>query len=188
MRIALVVGHDVLSKGAYGNMGQSEFDFSDELLTDLSVQDMYPTKHEYGIFYRSADIAGYTNKMLALHQNIDEWQADISIEFHFNSFSDSSAQGHEVLYCSQNGKKIAELLNRAFDEHLPTSNRGVKKVSLNPNPIPDDNGAGFCCRGKSYAIISEPFFGAHQSKFSYDGIYRQNLLKSFQDFFNSLEG
>ncbi len=182
MRIALIPGHDYLSRGAYGNTGQSEFDFADEMLTALSVVDGYPTHHEYGVFYRDADIAGYTNKMFALHQQVDAWKADISIEFHFNSFSDSSAQGHEVLYCSQGGKIIAEKLNLAFDNNMPTSNRGVKKVSLN------DRGGGFCCRGKSYAIISEPFFGAHQSKFSSDGIYRHNLLKSFQDFFNSLQG
>ena len=181
MRIALVIGHDYLNRGAYGNTGQSEFDFNDELLTGLSIMDMYPTKHEYGVFYRSADIPGYTNKMIALHNEIDYWKADISIEFHFNSFGDDSVHGHEVLYCSNGGKEIAEKLNQAFDNNLSTSNRGVKRVSGS------DRGAGFCCRGKSYAIISEPFFGAHQSKFSKDGIYRESLLKSFEDFFNSLE-
>ena len=88
--------------------------------------------------------------------------------------------GHECLYCSSGGKKIAKKLDKAFDKHLTNSDRGIKKVTL------QNRGGGFCCRGKSLAIISEPFFGAHQSKFVHDGVLREQLKKSFKEFFNSL--
>ncbi len=181
MKIAIVIGHDANSQGAYGNMGVSEWIFNDEFMSELFFKEMMPDKHTYYVLYRNANISGYTNKMIELHNTIDEIGCEISVELHFNSFSDTSATGHEVLYCSENGKKIAQKLDEAFDNNLETTDRGLKKITMN------DNGGGFCCRGKSYAIISEPFFGAHQSKFSHDGIQRKALLDSFYDFFNSID-
>ena len=180
MKIALIIGHDANEQGAYGNMGKSEFDFNHEFIRDLFFLRLLPEKHEYNRFYRSANIDDYGNKMIDLHKKIDEWGADVSIEFHFNSFHRAEVTGNEVLYCSSAGMKIASKLNDAFINNLENKNRGIKKVSGN------DRGAGFCCRGKSLAIISEPFFGAHQSKFSHDGNQRKALFDSFVEFLNSL--
>ena len=179
MKIALVIGHDSDNKGAYGNTGKSEFDFNHELIRDLFFEGL-PPKHEYKRFYRSANIVGYSAKMIDLHSRIDSWGADISIEFHFNSFSNKNVNGHEVIFCSEGGKKIAKKLDKAFDKHLTNSDRGIKKVSMS------NRGGGFCCRGKSLAIISEPFFSSSQSKFVHDGVMREPLKKAFIEFFNSL--
>ncbi len=180
MKIALVIGHDMDKQGAYGNMGISEFAFSDELLSEMANDNMFPDKHEYGVFYRSADIKGYSNKMKALHRDIDKWKADVSIEFHFNSFSNKDVHGHEVLYCSKKGKQIAKKLNKAYDKYLPTSNRGIKKVSKK------HRGGGFCCRGRSLAIIAEPYFAAHQDAFVSGGDLRSSLKKALMKFFETL--
>ena len=174
MKIALVVGHDSVSRGAYGNEGVSEWDFNSNLVHSMATMKMFPEEHEIFVFYRSADINGYTNQIIDLHKRIDKLGCEVSIELHFNSFSSNKAQGHEVLYCSQSGKQVAEIMNDALDEHLPTSNRGVKKVDMR------DNGGGFCCRGASYAIILEPYFGAHQSDFIYGGKLRMSLMKAIQ--------
>ena len=181
-KIALVIGHDIDVQGAYGSEGISEFQFNDELLAELSFDDMLPDHCEYGVFYRNAEISSYTKQMIDLHDGIDKWGADLSIEFHFNSFSSDKAQGHEVLYCSTKGKMYANNLNIILDKYLPTSNRGIKKVQLNPGNFPDDRGAGFCCRGKSAAIIIEPFFGAHQHKFKADGSLREPLKNAIKEF------
>ena len=172
--IALVVGHDKDRQGAYGNKGISEWLFNDRFLIELVP--MLPEKHTYFIFYRSADIKGYTNKMVDLHSRIDEIGCDISIEFHFNSVADSSVNGNEVLYCSNNGLKLANILDDCFDI-LPNRGRGVKKVTLL------DNGGGFCCNGKSTAIITEPFFGSEQSDYVHNGKYRHLLQEAYVDFF-----
>ncbi len=180
MKIALVTGHDISNQGAYGNMGISEFQFMDELLSEMSLGDYFPEDIEFGHFYRSADIHGYSNKMIDLHHRIDKWGADISIEFHFNSFSSDLVQGHEVLYCSSSGRGIANALNKCMDDRLNNLSRGIKKVSGS------DRGAGFCCRGNSLAIIIEPFFGAHQHKFMHGKDQREQLKLSLKDFFNTL--
>lgn len=180
MKVALIVGHDYNSRGAYGNMGISEFKFNDELLQELFFYNQLPENNEYHIFYRDSDINGYSNKMIDLHRRIDEWEAEVSIEFHFNSFSDENVNGHEVLYCSTMGGKYASELNNSLDKYLPTSNRGIKKVSGN------DRGAGFCCRGKSYAIIIEPFFGSHQDRFTFGAELREPLRNSIEEFLKNI--
>lgn len=185
MKIALVVGHDAHSKGAYGSEGISEFDFNHSLLLDLNVNNQ-PGNNQYYIFYRSADIKGYTAKMIDLHERIDKVGCDVSIEFHFNSFSDEDVHGHEVLYCSDGGKQMAEIVNHQLDLELPTSNRGIKKVKLNPHPIPDDRGAGFCCRGRSLAIIIEPFFGSNQEHFIHDGKLRKPYFTALKRAFTMM--
>ena len=141
---------------------------------------MFPDKHTYYVFYRNSDIVGYTAQMKDLHKRIDKVGCQVSIEFHFNSFSNDDVRGHEVLYCSDNGKHVAEIMNDAFDVFLPTSNRGVKKVSM------EDNGGGFCCRGKSYAIIIEPYFAAHQSDFIYGAKYRVPLMNAIAEGLDNL--
>lgn len=175
MNIAVVIGHDAQSQGAWGNAGRSEFDFNDGLMNDMAFYELLPDNHNVYVLYRSADINGYTSKMIDLHERIDKLDCEVSIELHFNSFSDDRAQGHEVLYCSEGGKGIAEIMNHALDELLPTSNRGVKKVGMS------DRGGGFCCRGKSKAIILEPFFGAHQRDFVPGGKNNMLLMKAISN-------
>ena len=180
MKIALVIGHDIDNQGAYGNSGISEFRFNDLLLSDMGAAKMFPDKHEYALFYRSTNTKKYSRKMKELHKRLDAWGADISIEFHFNSFSNRDVHGHEVLYCSKQGKKIANKLNDSYDKHLPTSNRGIKKVTKK------QKGGWFCCIGKSVSIIAEPFFSAHQERFVWSGDMREPLKKSLQEFFETL--
>ncbi len=172
-KIALVIGHNVSDKGAYGNEGISEWDFNEKLLREL------PLPSNCKLFYRD-ETQGYTNQMIQVHEEIDQWGADYSIEWHFNSFSNDSAQGHEVLYCSEGGETLATMLNESYDANLPTTDRGIKKITMN------DNGGGFCCRGHSYSIIAEPFFGAHQYRFIEGGDLRSGLKKAMMDFIASI--
>jgi len=177
-KIALVVGHQENKQGAYGSKGIGEWQFNYELIHSLK----HSGKNDVEVFMRDKNIAGYTNQMLNLHEQIDKWGADISIEFHFNSFSNSAAQGHEVLYClnSDKGGEVATALNNSLDKYLSTSNRGVKYVTMS------NNGGGFCCRGKSAAIIIEPFFGSHQHRFIDGGDLREPLKQAIIEFLDSV--
>ena len=138
MKIALVIGHDSDNQGAYGNEGVGEFSFMNGLINSMTSMGMLPDNKEIYVLYRNADINGYTTQMKDLHTRIDAIGCEVSIELHFNSFSNENVQGHEVLYCSEAGKTIANIMNNSLDEYLPTSNRGVKKVTM------DDRGGGFC--------------------------------------------
>ena len=182
MKIALVVGHDKNNQGAYGNSGLSEWEFNNELIHSMMIADTLPSKHTYYLLYRSTDVKGYTAQMKKLHKQIDKLGCELSIEFHFNSFSNPTVNGNEVLYCSPGGKQYAEIMDSCLDL-LPNRDRGIKKVKLQKYPLVDDRGAGFCCRGKSYAIIVEPFFGAHQSNYTKNGVYREFLESAYKKFF-----
>ena len=172
-KIALVVGHQEDNQGAYGSIGIGEWEFNYDLILDIGLKVHNPNVR---VFMRDKNISGYTNQMVDLHRRIDEWGADISVEMHFNSFSNEDVQGHEVLGCSEGGMAVAEYMNDCFDEELPTSNRGAKKITMN------DNGGGFCCRGESYAIIAEPYFGSSQYKFVETGELRNNLIRAYVKF------
>lgn len=173
MKIALVIGHNEKTQGAYGNAGISEYEFNQTLLFEMRDRHMLPDIHQYVFVYRNYRIKSYKKAMIDLHRRIDEWGADVSIEFHFNSFPKPSVNGNEVLYCSKGGRKIAEVFDEALDE-LPNRDRGIKKVTKK------QRGGGFCCRGRSKAIIVEPFFGKNQNLYVVDGEFRMDLMKAYQ--------
>ena len=179
MKIALVIGHSSSNQGAYGDEGIGEWEFNDELLHSMHFDGKLSSKHEYYIMYRSADINGYTAQMVDLHKRIDNIGCELSLEFHFNSFHRPEANGNEVLYCSEGGKYYADIMDECMDV-LPNRDRGVKKVTY------ADRGGGFCCRGKSRAIIVEPFFGAHQSDYVRSGQYRYLLEDAYEEFFSRI--
>lgn len=179
-KVALVIGHQENEQGAYGDMGIGEWQFNTELVNDIMAT---PSNGQIcKVFQRDLTISGYTNQMIDLHKKIDQWGARISIEFHFNSFSSPSVEGHEVLYCSSSnvGKVEATALNGCLDKHLPNSNRGAKAVTIH------DNGGGFCCNGASYALIIEPFFGVNQHDFIVGGVLRKPLIDAVNDFIAGL--
>lgn len=176
INVAIVIGHTSDAQGAYGNYGQGEWQFNDELMMEMAQRDMLSTD-EVTVFvlYHDASIKSYTKRQKAMHKRIDEIGCEVSIELHFNSFHRPEANGNEVLYCSKGGKKVADIFDEEMDI-LPNRDRGVKKVSL-----PDDRGAGFCCRGKSKAIILEPFFGANQTDYIYGGKNRMLLMTAISN-------
>ncbi len=173
--IALVIGHDSIKQGAYGNAGMSEFNFNTDLINSMEL----PPQHTYYILYRDEYINGYTSQMNDLHERIDNLNCDISIEFHFNGSSNPDVNGNEVLYYSQGGKEIASLLDSSLDR-LPNRDRGIKQLSSS------DNGYSFVSKGASLAIIAEPFFGSNQSDYMNGGEYRDLLKEAYYDFLNVL--
>lgn len=168
-KIGLVIGHQENNQGAYGSAGIGEWKFNSDLVEEIM------NRHKGGntfLYMRDKNISGYTSQMKDLHATMDSHGIEISIEFHFNSFSNENVRGHEVLYCysSSGGKEEASELNECLDLYLPTSNRGIKPVTF------DDDGGGFCCRGRSKALIIEPFFGANQDRFVQGGDLREDLI------------
>ena len=178
LKIALVVGHRNGSQGSYGNTGISEWKYWKEFLAEMIEQ--LPLDNQYQIFLRNDRMGGYTNEMIDLHKRIDVFGADLSVSFHFNGSGDSSIHGNEVLYCSDGGKKFAEILNGIFRDNLQNNNRGIKKREKS------DRGGGFLCRGRSKCILVEPFFESHQNEFVDGGSQREVLMESFIEFFQRI--
>jgi len=181
-KIALVIGHRKGSKGAYGNMGISEFDFYTdfvkELLERLGNENI---GHQYQTFYRKDKVRGYTERMKDLHKRIDAWGADVSVSFHFNAAGKEYINGHEILYCSNSGHNLAVDLDELFDAYLDNRDRNILQRTKK------DRGGGFLCRGRSTCILIEPFFAAHQDRFSRIGDQREPLKQALIDFFATIE-
>ncbi len=182
MKWAFVIGHSSLKKGAYGNMGISEFDFYRDFVFELMkrLDNEKIAGQKYQTFYREDKLSGYSERMIELHDRIDTWGADISISFHFNAAGKEYINGHEILYCSNAGHNLAVDLDELFDAYLKNNDRNIKKRSKH------DRGGGFLCRGKSVCILVEPFFAAHQNRYVCGGDMREPLKNAFVDFIASL--
>lgn len=180
MKVALVIGHDSNRKGAYGNVGVSEWDFNDQYVNDLVFK--LPKKHEYYVLYRATELKYYGSQMKRLHNTIDSLGIGLSIEFHFNGASDPTVNGNEVLYCasSKRGKEVAKKLDDCLDM-LPNRDRGHKPVTFK------NAGGGFCCRGKSVALITEPFFGSNQDKYVHNKPDRELMDQAYIKFFEEIK-
>lgn len=179
-KIALVVGHSPSSKGAVGNAGISEYEFNKNLIQEILDSNDLIDDNEYRVFYRDTYIPKYSHQMTDLHERIDRWGGDFSIEFHFNGAENPNINGHELLYCSTKGRLFAEMFDKEFDENLPNRDRNVKRVGFR------QNGGHFCCKGRSIAVILEPFFASHQALYIKNGEERQNLVNSIVNVLNQL--
>ncbi|ADV46446.1 N-acetylmuramoyl-L-alanine amidase family protein [Nitratifractor salsuginis] len=159
-KIALVVGHRKNAQGAWGNAGVSEFKYNSHLAEAIKDKlDQVGFGGEVKIFFRDDLPGGYGEKMKRLHKRIDEWGADYSVSMHFNAAGRQDVNGHEVLYCSKTGRKVAEIFDEALDHSLKNKDRKIKKKTRK------DRGGGFLCRGKSVCVLVEPFFAAHQKEY-----------------------
>ena len=183
MKLALVIGHRSGAKGAYGNMGISEHDFYTKFVPELVKRlEHEKFEHEYKVFYRFNDGGnGYTERMKDLHKRIDSWGAKVSISFHFNAAGNESINGHEILYCSNNGHDLAIGLDELFDAYLDNRDRNIKKRTKK------QRGGGFLCRGKSTCVLIEPFFAAHQNRFIEGSDMREPLKNALVDFISTLQ-
>ena len=177
-RIALCIGHNKVAQGAVGNMGISEYDFNKEFVEEL-IPMLRDTGHEYKIFFRPPG-GSYGYQQNVMHANIAECgNVDYAIEFHFNAAESDAVSGHEILYLSKNGKKLAQKLDAQFDKYLNTPDRGIKKRK-------SGNVYGFLKRGSYASIIVEPFFAAHQDNFVVGGNKRDALLQAYVKFFKTV--
>jgi len=180
MKIALVIGHRSKSQGAYGNMMISEYLFYKEFMEELIEGGYLTKKNKYQVFERTNKKRGYGERMRDLHTRIDEWGADISVSLHFNASVKPSVTGHEILYCSKAGEKLARKLDSKLDKYLDNRDRNLKKRTRK------QRGGGFLCRGKSTCILVEPFFASSQHLYVKNGVKRDDLLSSVADFLNEL--
>lgn len=89
-RIAIIVGHTKKSKGAVNYKGESEYDFNKRIAKEIKDYLDNFSKKTTGIFLRD----GIGRSGVA--QAVAAWNADLSIELHFNSF-ETMAYGCEIL-------------------------------------------------------------------------------------------
>jgi hypothetical protein len=143
--IAVVIGHDHISKGAYSEyIKEYEFDYNSAVakITGLTTYTHTPSH-------------SYTQKMQDTYRQLDQYS--LTLEMHFNAASES-VQGVEALYYGGNaeGKRIAELYCELVAKEYGVRNRGAK-------PLSSDSDRGFraVASGQPTGLILEPFFGSN---------------------------
>lgn len=182
VKIAITAGHDnYKSQGAWAG-DISENIFWNEFIGDLMPLTTNIDDLELKQFHRPPIYnIGYHAAMRKLHAEIDNWNASIDVELHFNAFN-KPATGHEVLHWgkSKGGKYIAEIMDQAFNDNLQNKDRGLKPVGVN------QRGAYGLSVGKSKSILTEAFFKNQIHDYVRGGKYRCALLNSYVQFLENV--
>ena len=157
MKVAFIIGHTKLNKGAYSKHAEKyEYYFYKELKPYLRTLG--------DVFTHNPLIYGYNSRQKNTALKTKNY--DLVFELHFNSF-DGKKEGCEALYYHSNNKTrlMADSFCDYYTEQSGSSNRGAKP--LKPNFIKQtrklskqqQRGLGFVYFQKPPAILLEPFFG-----------------------------
>ena len=118
----ITAGHRGGSTGANAN-GYSEAELAIQLRNDLTDK-----LHEQGVVVNDADADNLTSVVNNINKKCTN--RDLCLDLHFNSFSNASANGTEVLIENSPTNteiEFAEDVLNAICSTLGTKNRGVKK-------------------------------------------------------------
>lgn len=116
-KIAFIIGHNKEAKGAVAYNGKFEYDFNCQVAMGVCS-------------WFSDDQVQWFIKTVNYTQMVKNWNPDLIIELHFNSFQ-KPAMGCEalVLKDSQNSNLEAEYLLKVFNQRFKIKSRGVKKLT-----------------------------------------------------------
>ena len=149
MKVAIIIGHDKTSPGAFSKvLGQSEYIYNSEVAANLSgVADIY----------KRPVANGYKTQMEILAKQINQKNYDLVLELHFNSFN-NIANGCETVGFVGNDKtkKIGESYCDVISKAYNINNRGHKTSPAG------GRGYWFLKLMNAPALILEPFFGDNQ--------------------------
>ena len=140
---ALVIGHKKDSPGAVNQSSNlTEFDFNDELAKKIENE-------VSGVNVQRV----YRKTYATLPGDINNLSPDFVISLHCNAFN-KTASGTEVLYYhrSNNGKRMAQILNDKLVAALGLPDRGIKPKTV------EDRGGSLLKSTNAPCVISEPFF------------------------------
>ncbi|MBR8701488.1 MULTISPECIES: N-acetylmuramoyl-L-alanine amidase [unclassified Fusobacterium] len=174
-KVALVVGHNERSKGAYSTvLNESEFDYYKEIATLINQMD-----ESIDIYIRKPNTS-YTREMSQVINSINLHTYKYVFELHFNNVTDSKVNGALCLayHNSTKGLSIAkEFLERLCKEYN-LKNKGIVKIKSSN----ERGGFGICKTNCPYVLI-EPFFGNNMeaNKFVDKEKFANFLLKFIQE-------
>lgn len=122
-RVAILIGHNSVSKGAYSEAMQvSEWTYNKRVYNN-----MVELAGEYGVelgqFFRQKNPNGYSAEIAEAYSIIDAWQPEVILELHFNA---GGGSGPEMLYWhkSKKGEILAREVQNAVIEALGLPSRG----------------------------------------------------------------
>lgn len=156
MKVALIIGHNDRSRGAYSQIVGSEYDYwkgiAEKIKTEIpELVDVYERKPN----------KFYVSEMEEVLKELNKNDYKTCLELHFNSSTNSQANGCECLvyYKNNKAKKLATnfmaRLQNIFGSKI-RGNHGIIEIQDSKT-----RGGYGICNSKDTYILVEPFFGSN---------------------------
>ena len=158
MKAAIIVGHNVNQSGAFAGdpIGESEYSFNSKVAKSI-LEKSRQFDIEIAVFCRKPQ-GGYAREIREVYRRIDDWEANLSLELHFNGAENPAATGCETFSSGTPESLIlCEVLQEEMVRTLRLADRGVKVRT------PDENGGLSLHSGKAPSALVEPFFGSNEN-------------------------
>lgn len=174
-KVALIIGHNSRSKGAYSIILGSEYTYWKRIAEKIKT--VIPQIVD--VYERKANKC-YTKEMNEVLEELNKNDYKFCLELHFNASTDSKANGCECYIYHKNNKAkelasyIMAILQNKFNSKI-RSNHGINLVASSHT-----RGGYGICKSKWTYILIEPFFGSNPGeakKFSDENKIVELLVK-----------
>lgn len=169
-KIALIIGHNKRSKGAYSQIIGSEYDYWYDIAHKIKERIPYLVD-----IYERKPNSNYIAEMNEVLKELNNKEYKYCLELHFNSHTNSKANGAMTLIYPNNNfsKKLSEeflsKLNKEFD---------IKVRGVYENPSSKERGGYGIYKSKHNYILLEPFFASND-----DESLKFSVVSDVVDFF-----
>nr|DAY42653.1 MAG TPA: Cell wall hydrolase autolysin [Caudoviricetes sp.] len=159
MKVALVIGHNQRSKGAYSQIVGSEYDYWKRIAEKIKGE----IPEFVDVYERKANKA-YILEMNEVLNELNKINYKFCIELHFNSAENTQANGCECLvyYKNNEAKELATnfmaKLQNIFGSKI-RGNHGIIEIQDSKT-----RGGYGICNSKDTYILVEPFFGSNNDE------------------------
>ena len=159
MKVALIIGHNQRSKGAYSSIVGSEYDYW-KIIAE-KIKGIIP---ELVDIYEREPNEYYTREMFKVLEELNKNDYKFCIELHFNSAASEQANGCECLvyYKNNEAKELATnfmaRLQNIFGSKI-RGNHGIIEIQDSKT-----RGGYGICNSKDTYILVEPFFGSNNDE------------------------
>lgn len=153
-KLAIILGHNPERRGAVRD-GLTEFEYN------LDVQGiMLARAHEFGMeakgFWRKNNPINQWDEIREAYTRVVQWRPDAVMELHFNAFTNSQANGCEVLwaenpFANDLADCVLVAINSMFDVHV----RGARQLKMG------DRGYESVTQLFTPIVLCEPFFATN---------------------------
>ena len=156
MKVALIIGHNKRSKGAYSQIVGSEYDYWKRIAEKIKTE--IPTLVDV---YERKPNKFYVPEMEEVLKELNKNDYKTCLELHFNSSTNSQANGCECLvyYKNNKAKELATNLMARLQNILGSKIRGNHGIiEIQDSKV---RGGYGICNSKDTYILVEPFFGSN---------------------------
>lgn len=152
-KVALIIGHNKRSKGAFSMVVGSEYDYWKLIAERIK----YKIPEIVDIYEREPN-QNYVREMNKVLVELNKHNYEYCLELHFNSALDSKANGCECLIYKGNekAKELSTNFLARLQHKFNSKYRGVIEVSDSKS-----RGGYGICNSKDTYILTEAFFGSN---------------------------